>query len=103
MNVSQIDQLGKDYISEYLPCLENLAARLAQEPDADDIADGIQYLLSSKLIVGEILSALRASNQNAISKQQEAKELLDILNDPHHLKGVKSEKKVTKKKESKKK
>lgn len=93
MNVSQIDQLGKDYISEYLPCLENLAARLAQEPDADDIADGIQYLLSSKLIVGEILSALRTSNQNAISKQQEAKELLDILN----------AKKVTKKKGGKKK
>ena len=93
MNVSQIDQLGKDDISEYLPCLENLAARLAQDPDADDIADGIQYLLSSKLIVGEILSALRASSKNAISKQQEAKELLEILN----------AKKVTKKKGGKKK
>ena len=43
--------------------------------------------------MGEILSALRASSKNAISKQQEAKELLDILN----------AKKVTKKKGGKKK
>ena len=35
-----------------------IVERCMTDPDADDIADGIQYLLSSKLIVGEILLSL---------------------------------------------
>ena len=59
MNSKEIDELGRDYIKNYLHCLENLSMKLVNDPDDDDTADTIQYLVDSKHVVGEILYALR--------------------------------------------
>ena len=59
MNTKEIDELGRDYIKNYLYCLENLSSKLVNDPDDDDTADTIQYLMDSKQVVGDILSALR--------------------------------------------
>ena len=60
MNTKEIDELGRDYIKNYLYCLENLSSKLVNDPDDDDTADTIQYLMDSKQVVGDILSALRS-------------------------------------------
>ena len=95
MNTKEIDELGRDYIKNYLYCLENLSSKLVNDPDDDDTADTIQYLMDSKQVVGDILSALRS-----VTDERDKLALQDwISKDPNPNKPTKTKKK----KESKKK
>ena len=94
MNFKEIDELGRDYIKNYLYCLENLSMKLVNDPDDDDTADTIQHLVDSKHVVGEILYALR-------HESKEYDTLMEAWNEFVKLEKQKPAKK--KKKDSKKK
>tara|TARA_Y100001951_G_C11193851_1_gene213119 strand:+ start:358 stop:651 length:294 start_codon:yes stop_codon:yes gene_type:complete len=96
MNSKEIDELGRDYIKNYLHCLENLSMKLVNDPDDDDTADTIQYLVDSKHVVGEILYALR-------HESKEYRALMEAWNEFVAPSLGKSDKKKTKKKKENKK
>ena len=93
MNTKEIDELGRDYIKNYLYCLENLSSKLVNDPDDDDTADTIQYLMDSKQVVGDILSALR-SEINEKNKLWE--DPLAYLSSVYSMKKVKNDSKPKK-------